>query len=586
MTTRLKRSSTVAALVAALALAACGGDDDTPAPGGGGGGPPASTLISGTAAAGAPIIGKVTVRDSAGTQKTVDIAADGTYTVDVTGLVAPFQFRAVGSVGGRDIALSSAATAADVGNTINITPFTDLIVANVAGRAVDSFLAAGDFAKLTTADLNAARDTLTQRLLPVLRELGVADSFDLLRTAFAADRTKFDAVMDVVRVSVDPATNQAVIRDLVNNQQIQDDLASKADSTPIPAPAAGSLTGAVTDLQQIDAVFAAINELFKNVQPASDNVALRALLSPDFLDYGVGLEEFLSPEYMPEAGGKLRNAVIQRRADNGDLLVGFEYVGPGGDVDRGEWFFRKDDAGKWRAAGNQLPADVSLSPVNHRSFFGGTVSFSRHLELWIDSAVNGVQSATLTGPGLSGGAVTYRRSTGSAATNFNLVDGAGLDLHTSWIPECVTAGQAPCIAFTNVGVDTAYTLTLRDQAGAAVGAPIVLTLQRPPVSNADAQANASKWFASFTVSPASFRQLAEGSNITVQWTPPSEAGYRVDHIGLTSGDIAFNGDPSATATSFVLGTWSGAAPLNAPGMWVHVEGPYGRLYVTGQPYPQ
>ena len=58
--------------------------------------------------------------------------------------------------------------------------------------------------------------------------------------------------MDVVRVTVDPTTHQAIIRDLINNQQIADDLASQADTTVLPEPAEGSLTGAVTDLQQIE----------------------------------------------------------------------------------------------------------------------------------------------------------------------------------------------------------------------------------------------------------------------------------------------------------------------------------------------
>ena len=78
--------------------------------------------ISGTAAAGAPIVGKVTVKDAKGVQKTVDIAADGKYSVDVSGMTAPFVFHAYGKVGGRDVSLVSAATSEDINKTINITP--------------------------------------------------------------------------------------------------------------------------------------------------------------------------------------------------------------------------------------------------------------------------------------------------------------------------------------------------------------------------------------------------------------------------------------------------------------------------------
>ena len=233
----MPRRPTLKPLLAALAttfvLTACGGGGDDED-----GGTPVvpTTTISGTAAAGAPVIGQVTVRDSLGAQKTVTIAADGRYEVDVSDMTGPFQFRAVGTVGGRTVALTSAATGDDVGKTINITPFTHLIVANAVGRAVEDFLSDAEFAHLTTAELNAARDTLTQRLLPILQEFGVEDSFDLLRSAFTANRENFDAVMDVVRVTVDPTTHQAIIRDLINNQQIADDLASQADATVLPNP--------------------------------------------------------------------------------------------------------------------------------------------------------------------------------------------------------------------------------------------------------------------------------------------------------------------------------------------------------------
>ena len=71
-----------------LVLSGCGGGSDsttlvdTPAP--------TVSTLSGTAAAGAPIIGQVTVKDSSTPVKTVSavIEADGNYSVDVTGMTA------------------------------------------------------------------------------------------------------------------------------------------------------------------------------------------------------------------------------------------------------------------------------------------------------------------------------------------------------------------------------------------------------------------------------------------------------------------------------------------------------------------
>ncbi|MBC7680928.1 MAG: hypothetical protein H7172_01220, partial [Ferruginibacter sp.] len=208
-------------------LTACGDSDSSPAVVT----PAASTKITGTAAAGAPIIGTVTVKDSLGAQKTVGIQTNGAYSVD------------------------------DINKTVNITPFTDLIVANMAGLAAKTYFAAPAFSVLTTAELNAARQTLTNRLLTILNAMGVSASFDLLRSSFAADHSGFDGVMDVVRVSTDPATQSATITDLVNLTQIQDDLASKTDSTTLPAPAT-SLSDTVTSLKSINQTLANFSAVF------------------------------------------------------------------------------------------------------------------------------------------------------------------------------------------------------------------------------------------------------------------------------------------------------------------------------------
>ncbi len=51
----------------------------------------ASTSITGTAATGLPLVGTVTVKDAKGA--TQDRAPEnGVYTVDVTGMTAPFRF--------------------------------------------------------------------------------------------------------------------------------------------------------------------------------------------------------------------------------------------------------------------------------------------------------------------------------------------------------------------------------------------------------------------------------------------------------------------------------------------------------------
>ncbi|MBI3598059.1 MAG: hypothetical protein HY201_01165, partial [Nitrospirae bacterium] len=258
--------------------------------------PPTTSLktISGTASAGAPIVGTVTIKDSStpAKDKFVTISADGKYTIDVSDLTPPFMMRADGQVGGRSYSLYSAATTADVGGTVNVTPLTDLIVANIAGQIAATVFNNGNFSGMTTEALNSAESALQARLQPILSAVGLADSIDLLRATFNADHTGLDAALDLLRVTVDPNTLQATIQNVINNQQIVDNLASQADTTVIDAT---GVTAGLTDFEQIKAKFDAFSALFATSLPASDNAALLALFDqPNFLQDGETLAAFLS----------------------------------------------------------------------------------------------------------------------------------------------------------------------------------------------------------------------------------------------------------------------------------------------------
>lgn len=273
-----------------MLVAGCGG--------GGGGGtnnPPAPSsatqILSGTAAAGAPIIGRVILKDSAGVTRTVQIDANGGYTVNVTGLTAPFVLRAEGVAGGRSYVVHSAATSADVNDTINITPLTDLIVANIARQVAANYFDSGNFSSLSASELNASENTLQQRLQAVLTDLGIAASIDLLRSAFRADHTGLDAALDVLRVSVDTTTNTALITNVINNANITDDLTLSSDSSLLDST--GTASG-LSDWEAIRARFASFEAAFATGLPAADDPLLVAQFDQaGFLVDGKDLAEFL-----------------------------------------------------------------------------------------------------------------------------------------------------------------------------------------------------------------------------------------------------------------------------------------------------
>ena len=289
-----------ALLLSAALLSGCGGSGDSGSGTASGvsgvtGGPaPTGSSLSGTAATGSPIIGTVTVRDSATpfNTKIVTIAADGKYAIDVSGLTAPFMLRADGRVGNSSVSLYSAAISADINGTINITPLTDLIVANVAGQIASAYFAAGNFKSLTAAELADQEALLRSRLQPILAAVGVSASIDLLRSKFAADHSGLDRALDSLVVTVDPLKNTATILNKIDQQQIIDDLASKTDASVIvvtPNFAAG-----LSELQQIIARFDALTALFATSLPASNNAALLAMFDTGFLFDGVDTSQFVS----------------------------------------------------------------------------------------------------------------------------------------------------------------------------------------------------------------------------------------------------------------------------------------------------
>lgn len=171
----------------AFSLAACGG---------GNAGSPGATL-SGTAATGKAIAnGSVLLKDSSGDNKSTTTDSNGKFSFDVTGLKPPFLLKI--STGGTD--LYSIATQA---GTVNIHQLSDLIVRNyfaAKGLQPDYQILAG----LVLSDIANIELTIRNTITMQLRDQNVDDkSFNLLNTPFDANNTKFDAVLDILKVVLD-----------------------------------------------------------------------------------------------------------------------------------------------------------------------------------------------------------------------------------------------------------------------------------------------------------------------------------------------------------------------------------------------
>ena len=346
-------------ILIALLVVSCGGEG-TGSPGA----PVSSTAtntLSGTAAAGAAIVGQVTVKGSLGNTKSALIEADGTYNVDVTGLTAPYRLRAVGTVGGRTYKLHSYAEAADVGGNVNITPFTDLIVANAAGQIAESYFDSNTPADLDPTELAAQEDALQAKLQNVFTALGLGTAVDLLNQSFSADHSGLDAVLDMVRVDVDPALNVATITNLVENTSILDSVTDPADNTaPLTVADPTALTTGVNDIQGIAARLDAMTAAFAGGLPRRSDI--EDFFTTDFFDEDTSLQLWLTDVTTdPDLVGLTFSNISVSNLDStaGTAVVTFNASVNGvTDLEPITWLAARHATLGWQMRGNQRIADV------------------------------------------------------------------------------------------------------------------------------------------------------------------------------------------------------------------------------------
>jgi hypothetical protein len=425
----------------ALAITACGGGSGTadtvaepPAP------PPAALSLTGTAATGAPINGAVVVIDATGKVGTAVAtnAATGAFTVDVAGLTAPFLLQVVGTAGGKQVFLSAVATAA--GQTVNLTPLTDLVVSAAAGVAgggslVDACAPSGStapaacVAALKEATTGSRLSTAVADVARLVKDLNSTGT-DVLNGPFAANGTGFDALLDKILVTPARAGSPVATVTLIASNTRLGDVALPAASggtatVTATAPSADALRAAdavATVLPQVQACLASLNALFPTsnfkaptaaqVQPfiddsfflggGADKAGVVAALSSgeDVFVAGFSLQAVglaaagLDPLGAAEVAAlaSLSPAAVLAARPGGGVAVTLGADGTptqawlpiafNGSTSDSPWKFVKGPAyngcaGGWRLAGPQR-ADLHMNARISRNTNNGTTSFSRH----------------------------------------------------------------------------------------------------------------------------------------------------------------------------------------------------------------
>ena len=182
-------TSTFFALSAIILVSGCG-SDSTPPP----------TTLTGTAATGAPIDGTVYVKDAKGVEKSIATAANGSFTLDVTGMTPTYLLKVVPSNGSATLYSYAAKN-----GTVNLTPTTNLAMLLASNSSnLDTVYAGWDGSAISEAAVKAAEGTVRANLAAEFTAAGLdINSVDLFTTPFTADGSGIDGVMDNLTIAVD-----------------------------------------------------------------------------------------------------------------------------------------------------------------------------------------------------------------------------------------------------------------------------------------------------------------------------------------------------------------------------------------------
>lgn len=317
-------------------------------------------VLSGTAAGGAAIVGTVVVKGANGNVKSSVIEADGSYEVDVTGLAAPYRLRAEGTVGGKQYKLHSYTAEASVDGTVNITPFTDLIIANTAQQLAENFFDSNADTSLDPAELSAQEDALQAKLQNVFDALGLDTAINLLSSSFSADHSGVDAALDLISIETGD-NNIATITNLLDGSSITDDITQADDNDTIIVVDTGGVETAVTDTVAISNLFAAFTSAFSEGLPAEATIT--DYFNADFINADESLAEFFTN--IRTDPGMIGVEFISLSVNNldstaGTAMVSFTVVFGGVvDAESQQWFVAKHDTLGWQLLGDQQIVDLN-----------------------------------------------------------------------------------------------------------------------------------------------------------------------------------------------------------------------------------
>ncbi len=211
-------------LAIALAVSACGSGDAVKAvtkkEEGGSNRRTETTVVrevTGTVATGAPAQGTVTAVDADGNTTSDQTDANGVFVLDLGGRTGPFLLR-FEPANGQGAVMYSFVNGSRV---VNITPLTQLALVLAYHTSLQEAFTnwASVAATFKRGDLEAAMARINANFATDLLNAGVDPKvYDFFTTAFTADGTGIDAVLDNYRVSTDAGGSSYSVTDRSGNK--------------------------------------------------------------------------------------------------------------------------------------------------------------------------------------------------------------------------------------------------------------------------------------------------------------------------------------------------------------------------------
>ncbi|MGQ7905478.1 hypothetical protein [Burkholderia sp. BC1] len=509
----LGMAAAAVAVSAAFVLAACGGGSSDSSTTSGTTSNATPTAMAGTVAVGGSVVGaNITVIDATGKSVATTSDASGNYSISLSGLTAPLLVVASDPTDVHPT-LASVVASIPTGTSApvvgNVTTLTTAVAAllTTSGNPLE-LTGSGSLSSLAqTSSVSAAIAKLNTALSNILPANGLtAASFNPVGTAFTANQTGADAVIDAVQVVPAPTGGTQIISSAAPSNGISLNQSTSV-STPLAAPPASAtyLSQVMTALTQCLGGTSSVCSNAIDANYKDNGFTTFATAHPKLAASGVTIGTPQTLEFFTGTGG------VQ------EALVSIPYTTSGGVAGTEVTVVQQTSGGAWDIIGNQQQYNVNIWSYLSRWQFLDTndASYNRYeAGLNISIPVGGpnpanLASASVTGPGINGTLYLVPRAASGNSTlaltstvqtgvpTGGVTSGSNTNLYRwSWqaLPGATGTYTPPTgrrgfyapspVDLSTVPQFATYTVTFYDSTGTQIGQPMSVVNTTPPISAA------------------------------------------------------------------------------------------------------